>query len=135
MGNSVELTQKRQRRSTADWAPAFLATLAQMANVRAACQAAGIARQTAYDRRAADEDFAALWAEAIEEAVDLLEAEAWRRACGESDRLLESLLRAHRPELYDRARRLELVPKVDVGKLSEPELIELAQTGKLTPRA
>lgn len=78
----------------------------------------GISRRTAYDWRKRYADFAAEWDEAVETSVDELEAEARRRAfsgveepvfykgeeCGAirkySDKLLELLLKAHRPEKY-----------------------------------
>jgi hypothetical protein len=45
--------------------------------------------------------FADDWDEAIDDACDMLEAEAWRRAIEKnSDRLLMFLLKAHRPNKY-----------------------------------
>lgn len=57
-----------------------MASLAETGVVTAACRAVSIARSTAYDARNAHEDFAAAWDAAIEEAADLLELEARRRA-------------------------------------------------------
>ncbi len=69
------------RKTTApDWAPRFLSALAATANVSASCLAAGIARNTVYLRRDADEGFAKRMADALEDAVDDLELEARRRA-------------------------------------------------------
>jgi hypothetical protein len=48
--------------------------------VRRACAAAGAARSAVYRARSNYPDFAAAWDEAVEEAADLLEAEARRRA-------------------------------------------------------
>lgn len=62
------------------WAKAFLAALAQNGNVGLACKAAKIGRRTAYNWREADKAFAEAWLDALEEAADTLEAEAWRRA-------------------------------------------------------
>ena len=62
------------------WRGAFLAALAQTGNVTAAARAAHVDRTTAYDLRAADPEFAALWRAALDEAADLLEQEARRRA-------------------------------------------------------
>lgn len=96
----------------------FLAMLAETCNVSEAARAAGIGRQTAYDWRDDDQTFAAAWANAEQEAADKLEREAWRRAVegtdkpvtyqGEitatfkeySDRMLEILLKAHRPDKF-----------------------------------
>lgn len=79
-----------------DWRDVFLQTLREHASVRKACQAAGINRSTAYEARSlknaqTDKDkteraqvtarvFAAAWDEALEDANDLLEEEARRRA-------------------------------------------------------
>jgi len=83
------------------WRPKFLEALRNSANVRASCQAAGIARVTAYHHRALYPNFAEEWDEALEEACDALEAVARDRAIrGRSDFLLYKLLQAHRPEKY-----------------------------------
>jgi len=62
------------------WAKAFLTSLAELGNVRAACEAAKIERSTAYRQREDDSEFAAAWDIALENAADLLEEEARRRA-------------------------------------------------------
>ena len=110
--------EKRRSRRVRDWKPAFLAALARSANVRLSASAACISRKTAYEHREKDAAFAAAWDTALEEACDLLEAEARRRAVegvddgvwykgkkvGKlirySDTLLIFLLKAHRPEKY-----------------------------------
>lgn len=103
----------------------FLEALAQWGNVSLAAKAATLSRQYLYERRNKDEAFATAWNIAMDEAVDTLEAEAWRRARdgvpeyvttgkglvldknGEplmqqrySDALLTRLLTAHRPERF-----------------------------------
>lgn len=80
----------------------FLKVLAEQCNVSEAARAAGIGRRTAYDWREADPEFTAAWDEAEQEAVDKLEKTAWERATGtdKSDRMLEILLKAHRPEKF-----------------------------------
>ena len=96
----------------------FLEALCTGASVQAACEAAKIGRRTVYDWRAADDDFALAWDQAIEAGTDLLEDEAKRRAfegveepvfhggqqCGTvrkySDTLLIFLLKARRPEKF-----------------------------------
>ena len=83
-----------------DWVPRFLDAIRASGNVRLAANAAGIDRSTPYIRASRDPAFKAAWAEANEDAVDLLEAEARRRALTTSDGLLMFLLRAHRPERY-----------------------------------
>ena len=83
-----------------DWRPAFLLTFRQTGNVLLACHAAGISRTQAYRQRAQSAGFAADWAAAEEDATDMLEAEARRRAMNSSDGLLMFLLRARRPSQY-----------------------------------
>jgi hypothetical protein len=100
----------------------FIAALAATANVSGACALVGMSRSRAYGLRGEDPAFARSWDEAEQVAADALEAEARRRAlegvprplvsAGKlvrddagavvyireySDRLLELLLRAHRP--------------------------------------
>jgi len=57
-------------------------------------------RSAAYAWRDEDPDFAAAWEEAIQESIDALEQVAWERAKDQSDRMLEILLKGHRPEKY-----------------------------------
>ena len=79
----------------------FLNRLRDTGNVRLSCQAAGVPRSTAYRWRNRWATFADEWTEALEDACDMLEAEAWRRALEEnSDRLLMFLLKAHNREKY-----------------------------------
>ncbi len=110
----------------------FLEALTNTCNVTDACKAANIGRQTAYAWRESDEAFALAWAGALEEAVDALEKEAWRRAHDGtdkpivyqgvvtgtyreySDRLMEILLKAHRPEKYIERLRTENLHAVSI---------------------
>jgi hypothetical protein len=48
------------------------------------------------------------WDEALEDACDILEAEAWKRARDKSDLLLIFLLKAHRPAKYRETTRHEI---------------------------
>ena len=71
---SPGLTKRR------DWKALFLEHLALTGNVKLAADAARVARRTAYNHRDADKEFAAAWTAAMDEAADVLEAEARRRA-------------------------------------------------------
>ena len=100
------------------WRQAFLAELAKNGNVTLSARAAGITRDAAYKARNRSQKFAVQWDAALQSAMDLLEAEAWRRAAvgydepvhyrGErvdvvrkySDTLLIFLLKGGRPERY-----------------------------------
>lgn len=86
----------------------FLELLRQTCNVRLSADGAGIDRDTAYRRRQSDGLFAAAWARAEADAVDVLEAEARRRALTMSDNLLIFLLKAHRPERFGETIRIDL---------------------------
>lgn len=107
------------------WQKAFLTALAQTGVVRYAAEATRIARSQVYARRRSNPDFAAAFDLALDEAADLLELEARRRAVEGtekpvygrdagpnagtvevgrvreySDRLLEFLLKGWRPDKY-----------------------------------
>jgi hypothetical protein len=96
----LEPTRPARPKRRPDWRPVFLVTIRATGNVRLAASAAGINRATPYVRANRDPAFAAAWAEAEQEAIDILEAEARRRALTGSDALIMFLLRAHRPERY-----------------------------------
>lgn len=101
MAKAADLTPApKKRRGVGEWRPQFLAALRNSGNVRAACQAAGVSRQLAYSHKEASKEFAAQWAEAMEDAIDVLEAVASQRAKASSDTLLIFLLKAHRPDKY-----------------------------------
>ena len=111
----------------------FLEALRRVPNVSAAARAAGLARTSAYEWREADPDFAAAWDEAVEESVDNLEQKAWERAEDQSDKLMEILLKGHRPEKYverrllgsDPANPLPSAVSLDASKLSTDTLREI----------
>ena len=63
-----------------DWKPAFIEVLRETGNVTLAAQHAGQSRNQVHDVRQRSKRFAAQWDNALEEATDLLEAEALRRA-------------------------------------------------------
>jgi len=96
-----KVTFKEKRKSNAgEWHDAFFATLRNSANVRVSCEKAGIARKTAYQWRKRDKDFAKQWQDALDDAIELLEDIARKRAEKSSDVLIMFLLKAHRPEKY-----------------------------------
>ncbi len=138
-----------RKRSAPDWAPKFLAELSERGNIRDSCRASGISRQGFYNRRNADEAFAAQVALAIEEAADALEREAWRRAvegcerpvyylgerCGGireySDTLMSLLLKAHKPDRFRERSEVKHSGEVkqkhtyDLSKLTDEQLQQL----------
>ena len=62
------------------WRGVFLTALRETGNVSAAARRAGTSRSVCYARRRRDTAFAAAWEDALEEAADRLEMEAFRRA-------------------------------------------------------
>ncbi len=123
MNITSDLTPER------DWKIAFLEELSKTGNVSASARMAGISRVTAYANRESNEEFAALWDDAIEIATDALELEARRRAlegtikpvfyqgvsCGQiqeySDTLMIFLLKAHRPDKFREQSSVEVTGK------------------------
>jgi hypothetical protein len=120
------MTDQPSRRGRRPVPPArlaeFLRLLGETASVSTACERTGLRRSTVYQLRSADPGFAERWQEALDLGVEQLEDNAMKRAIvgverpvwrgGEQvgtvthydNRLLQFLLKAHRPEVYDRAR-------------------------------
>ncbi len=126
----------------------FLAVIGETSNVTKAAQSIGMARQSVYDARARDPEFAALWDSAIEQGTDMLEAEARRRALDGVDRpvyfqgkrvgitkeysdpLLMFMLRGYRPHKY-RERVVETPKQIDKPAIN---VIVLARQVSLAAR-
>lgn len=123
----------------------FLESLRDCGNVALAARFCHIGRRTVYAWRKEDTDFAKAWDEAMEDAVELMEAEARRRALNGvdepvyqggrlvgqtrrySDTLLIFLLKGARPERYRDRWQGELtgpdggaIPIRFVGEADEP---------------
>lgn len=112
-GNSRAAAARRPKKMAL-----FLEALADTVNVALACKRAGVPRRTVYEWRERDAEFDRRWQEALDEGIDLLEAELHRRAFEGverpvfykgrqvgtwhyySDALAMFLLRAHRPRKY-----------------------------------
>jgi hypothetical protein len=91
------------------WRPQFLRAFAISMNWSASAQAAGITRQTAKAAYANAPEFRKAVDEAQQAAIDSLELTAIQRATtGASDRMLEFMLRSHKPETYDLAVKHQL---------------------------
>ena len=86
----------------------FLECLRDSGNIRASAKAAGVPRRTAYNWRERFVTFRNEWDDAMEDACDILEETAWKRAVKESsDRLLMFLLKAHRPDRFKERSQVE----------------------------
>ena len=86
---------------------AMLAALSQTGNVSAAARAAGIGRRTHYCWLDDDPRYVLAVEQAMEEAADVLEAVARKRAVHGSDLLLIFLLKAIRPEKFRERHHME----------------------------
>jgi ABC-type nitrate/sulfonate/bicarbonate transport system substrate-binding protein len=74
--------------------------MAKKGTVWQACTAAKVTRSFVYEYRKASPGFLLAWEDALEDYRDGLEAVADKRARRTSDRMLEVLLKANRPEKY-----------------------------------
>ncbi len=149
------MAKAKSQKPADNWKEIFLAALLKSSNVSAACRQAKIPRISAYNHRSKDEEFARAWDDALEEALDDAESEAWRRGRDGiisnrqydkegnlisetrqySDTLLIFMLKAHRPEKFRETIRNELTgargnairlsQEHDLSKLSLDELIQL----------
>jgi transposase-like protein len=93
----------------------FLDTFRATCNVSEAARAIGVSRRTVYNWRDRDPTFAAEWDDAEQEAIDALEKIARDRAIDGSDRMMEILLKAHRPEKYVERLRADINGNVTVN--------------------
>jgi hypothetical protein len=105
------------------WKAQFVKVLRRTPNVKVACKAAGVHRSTAYDARERDENFAALWDDAISTSIDELEGKVFELAKKGDVNLLTFLLRCHRPQTYNPATRQ------DVGLLGGVIILPAKQEG------
>lgn len=129
MTESTVSTPTRSRRP--DWAGRFIELFAATGNVRLSATAAGVSRDAPYKRAQADSSFARDWLQAREDAVDMLEAEARRRALSSSDSLLIFLLKSLRPETFrdrvdltvDLRRQAERIAR-DIGVSADSLIVE-----------
>ena len=80
----------------------FVAALASQGTVLHAAQTAGISRQTAYCWRQEDYQFAALWDEAHENAVDRVESVLYQKALSGDTIAMIFYLKAHRTIYRDK---------------------------------
>lgn len=120
----------------------FLLSLADTCSISASAKKAGVSRQTLYEWKAADDEFAKAWDTALDKAADMLEDVAVARATKgtlkpvyqggvkvgtireHSDRLLEVLLKAHKPGKYR--------DKSDVNLSGSVSLVDLVLAARKT---
>jgi hypothetical protein len=130
---------------------AFLTVFADTCSVTKAAAAIGVARQTVYEWRDNDVEFAAAWQRAERLGVEAMKDETKRRAfegvnepvfyqgaeCGAvrkySDTLAMFLIKAHDPTYRDSS-KLELAGQLSVTNMTDAEIqAELAALGAFNP--
>ena len=117
---SASARKRGRPQASPDCVKTFLAELAESGSVATAAERAGVHRSTLYDLRRRNKDFAARWDAALQLGLERLqdyavvratvgdETPVWRagRQVGAvrrpDNRLLQFLLKAHRPEVYAR---------------------------------
>src|SRR5688572_13750515 len=97
---ALDAARMRDKRDTKK--KRFIETLAAQGTVSHAAEAAGVSRNTAYRWRQEDEEFAALWDEAHENAVDAVESVLYQTAMSGNIVAMIFYLKAHRPIYRDR---------------------------------
>jgi|SRR5215213_621753 len=107
----------------------FMETLAAQGTVSHAAEAAGVSRNTAYRWRQEDYEFAALWDEAHENAVDAVESVLYQKALSGDTIAMIFYLKAHRPIYRDRL-------NIDIKQVQseiEEKIAQLRQNGDVRP--
>jgi hypothetical protein len=90
----------RARTRLGRWHATFLRTLRRVPNITLACKAAGVSRRTCYDHRERSPEFAEAWDAALDESVDRVETTCFKLASEGEPRLIEFILKSHRPQVY-----------------------------------
>ena len=102
-----------------------------MAPVSHAAEAAGVSRNTAYRWRHDDLEFACLWDEAHDDAVDAVESVLYQKALSGDTIAMIFYLKAHRPIYRDRL-------NIDIKQVQsdiEERMARLGMTPELLARA
>lgn len=133
------LDKRRKSWSKTTWLKAY----AQHGTVTAACKVAGISRETAYQHRKSDLEFAAAWDREENAVTDLLEKTLVEVALDFSHRgqvrALDIALKARRPSVYRESLNVKHGGKVGVAVEIEEGVDEaidglLAENDRLTER-
>lgn len=111
----------------------FLDELAVGSSVSAAARAAGGTPSNFRNWRRSDPNFAEDWDDAVEEGTDFIEDVATDRALKKSDPLMMMMLKARRPEKYDRGSKLELSGGIDVTGAKQTLLNKIARIQAQNP--
>lgn len=116
---------------TAERKTIFLNTLIETGgNMSKAATLLGMTRHNVYRWVQSDPVFAELYEHALEHGTDNLEERAYVRAMDTSDRMMELLLKARRPEKYREQYKVEMesnLSAVDVSRLGDSLLAAMMQ--------
>ena len=105
----------------------FLDQLSEGSSISFAAHAAGGTSSNFKSWRESDENFAEDWDDAIEAGTDTLEDAVMQRAIKKSDSLAMFMLKARRPDKYDRGSKLELSGGLSVEGSKQKLLNKLAR--------
>ena len=132
---------------------AFLKAIRETGSVKAASEAAGVSRDLHYRRLRSDPAYKAAFEAALDDATQMLEDEAVRRAtegvkrvkyyqgvkCGTyleySDQLLALLLRARRPQKYRESSSVAVAAHAGEGAVTSIEIKFVSPDDSGVPRA
>jgi hypothetical protein len=106
---------------------AFLDQLELGNSITRAADAAGGSLKNFRAWRNSDPDFAKDWDEAIDAGTDFIEDVATERALTKSDPLMQMILKARRPDKYDRGSKLELSGGISVEGSKQKLLNKIAR--------
>src|SRR5687768_232619 len=109
----------------------FIETLAAQGTVSHAAEAAGVSRNTVYRWRQEDHEFASLWDEAHENAVDAVESVLYQSALRGNIVAIIFYLKAHRPIYRDKLN----IDLKQVQSEIEEKIAQLREKGDLLPLA
>jgi hypothetical protein len=107
----------------------FIETLEAQGTVFHAAQAAGVSRNTAYRWRQEDHQFASLWGEAMDNAVDAVESVLYQSALSGNIVAMIFYLKAHRLIYRDRL-------NIDIKQVQseiEDRMAQLRDNGDVLP--
>jgi hypothetical protein len=107
----------------------FFDALTAQGTVYDAAQAAGVSRNTAYRWRQEDHEFACLWDEANENAVDAVESVLYQSALGGNIVAIIFYLKAHRSIYRDKLN----IDLKQVQSEIEEKIAQLRQRGDVLP--
>lgn len=124
---------KRKIKLTKEKMDKFLECLRELPNVSLAARQCGFTGAGAfYIKRKEDPEFAEAWGEALQTGVELLEAEAMKRAQNKSDLLMMFLLKGNMPEKYKE--RQDITSGGEKIEMSPITMVEVHLQGNQQPQ-